>query len=509
MKRKKDRGNILRRLRTAGCDSEAPLLPSMSLGVFAFAVLLLAASSTQAAQRPNILFILADDLGWSDLECYGNPWFKTPHLNKLASEGTRYTNAYTPAPICSAARASFLTGKTTARLGFEFVVKNEERQTKPAPLQTPDFTPGLALKETTIPETLKEAGYDTAFFGKWHLNKHHQRYLGWSPTHGPKNHGFDVAEEDFGNHPYSYWGKKAERKFADVPKGKFLRDSMTDRAISYLNEQHQNPFFLMVSHFYVHTPIHTRSKWLYDSVLKRIPSDHPRREKLAHYGAMVETLDHHVGQLLGALDDAGHRKNTLVVFTSDNGGDPNYYGNAPLRGNKWNLYEGGVRVPFMARWPGKIPTGLSSSIPVIGYQLHATFAEVAETNPPTGIDGISILPALLNPKGNFQSQDFIWHFPYYHPERNFEKSQDTIGIDDGVTTKTRPMSAMRIGDHKVIYFHENKRTEIYDLSKDLSEQNNLYNDPSLRTSPLRFNVPVSLQHHNARLPEPNPSWPKK
>ena len=285
------------------------------------------------AEPPNIVLILADDLGWKDLKGYGSEYFETPELDKLSGEGVRFTAAYSSAPICSASRAALLTGRTTARLGFEFVTKNTPgRQPVEAPLRAPPYNLNLDLKLLTVPEVMRHAGYETAFFGKWHLNQHHKRYLGWSPTHGPASHGFEVAEEDFGAHPYSYWNQKEERTFLDLSDGEFPKDTMNERAVRFIRSVHSHPFFLMVSHFHVHTPIHTRSKWLYEENLVRIPEDHPRREDLAHYGSMVSTLDQLVGDIVRSVDDAGLGEETLILFTSDNGGHPEYAGNAPLRG---------------------------------------------------------------------------------------------------------------------------------------------------------------------------------
>lgn len=480
--------------------------------ITAFCVSLLLAiigidSRASGAGRPNILFILADDLSWSDPGCYGNKFFETPHLDRLATEGMRFTQAYAPAPICSASRAAILTGKTPARLGFEFVTKPEAGfQPVKTPLRAPLFTLDLPLEEVTIAETLSRAGYQTAFFGKWHLNRHYQRYLGWSPTHGPRAQGFEIAEEDFGSHPYSYWSDKTKREFLPLADGEFPEDSMTARAIAFLEQPQEKPFFLMVSHFFVHTPVHTRLQWLHDRTLARIPSDHPRRKKLAHYGAMVATLDHHVGKLMTALDDSGLTKNTLVVFTSDNGGHPEFCGNSPLRGSKWNLYEGGIRVPFLARWPEKIEPGSACETPISGIDLFPTFAELGEARKLPGFDGISLRSLLENPDKASQSRQFIWHFPYYHPETGFDKAPPVIGIDDGVTSQTRPHSVIRSGDWKLIHFFEDGRNELFHLPSDIAEaQDRSQGNPEMARK-LRRQLDAQLENAKARLPVPNPDW---
>lgn len=319
----------------------------VATGLLVASLLSVGTVEVRADDRPNVLLILADDLAWADLGCYGHPWHETPHLDRLASQGMRFTDGYAPAPICSASRASILTGKSTARLGFEFVTKNAPGRQKRLPgqsLVTPPFTLNLPLEETTVAEHLRDAGYHTAFFGKWHLNAHHGGYLGWSPTHGPKQQGFQTAIEGFGSHPYSFRGKRNKPPRITEP-GRFPDDSMVGGAIGFLTEDRREPFFLMVSHFYVHTPVETRCEWLLDKYAGKAPADSPNRERRIAYGAFVETLDHYVGRLMTALDESGRAGDTLVTFTSDNGGHPEYAANGPLRGSKWNLYEGGCGLP--------------------------------------------------------------------------------------------------------------------------------------------------------------------
>lgn len=484
------------------CERKPCLLAHLCSYALALAAFLSLPSFS--ADNPNIVFILADDLGWSDLGCYRSDWLETPRLDQLAAEGLRFTHAYSPAPICSASRAATLTGRTTARNKFEFVTKNKPgRQDFGAPMKTPPLTLDLDLKLLTIPEVLRHAGYETAFFGKWHLNQHHERYLGWSPTHGPKNHGFETAVEDFGNHPYSYWSNKEKRSFLDHPDGDFGEDSMTQRAVDFVKQDHENPFFLMVSHFYVHDPNHTRLGWLHQRYLEKIPEDHPRRDILAHYGAMVTALDHHVGEVLDAIADAGIADSTLVVFTSDNGGHPNYAGNNPLRGSKWNLYEGGIRVPMIARWPGEIPAGSTTDTPVVGYDLLPTFAKLVSLPVPANVDGRAIDKIFRDPAETTYTRPIFWHFPYYHPEgEKFTNAPEAIGIDDGYTSKTQPQSAIRHGDWKLIHFYESNRDELYHLAKDPAEQNDLSQTNPGKAESLRRDLDRYLETVNARLPTP-------
>ncbi len=466
-------------------------------------VLLSGSATTSAIEQPNILFILVDDLAWSDLGCYGHPWHHTPHIDSLAQHGLRFTDAYAPAPICSASRASILTGKTTARLNFEFVTKNEpgyQQIDAKTPLRAPPFTLVLPLPEVTIAEHLQRLGYTTAFFGKWHLNAHYQQYLGWSPTHGPRNQGFEIAIEDFGSHPYS-WGKQAPAEIDSV--GEYSTDAMIDRACDFIRMEHSQPFFLMVSQFYVHTPVKTPYRWLLNKYDNLVPAGSLSRDQRIRYAAFVETLDHYVGEVLDAVEKSGQRENTLVVFTSDNGGHPEYTANGPLRGSKWNLYEGGIRVPLIARWPGHVMPSSICVAPVIGYDLLPTFSEVAgasSSDLPLETDGVSLATAFDDPSWQ-PERSLIWHFPYYHPETGYAKSPDTIGVNDFAVSRTRPHSAIRRGNHKLLTYYERGNSELYNLSSDLSEQHDLSGQMPVLTEELQVSLMKQLANMHARFPQ--------
>lgn len=464
--------------------------------VFVLQFLLFA--QAEGTEQPNILFILADDLGWSDLGCYGHPWHDTPNLDRLAADGMRFTDAYAAAPICSASRASILTGKAVARLGFEFVTKDgpgRQQVDMPTALLAPPLTLDLPLSEKTIAESLKTAGYATAFFGKWHVARHHDRYLGWSPTHGPANQGFEFAQEDFGAHPY-LWKQSKPKTITDP--GTFPNDTMVRRVCDYLQTDHDRPFFVMASSFYVHTPVQTPCEWLIEKYDARIPESSPSREKRLRYAAFVETFDHYVGEILTALKESGQLGDTLVVFTSDNGGHPEYTANAPLRGSKWNLYEGGIRVPMIASWPGRIAPGTTTATPVIGYDLLPTFADVAGADAPA-VDGVSF-KHLFNDPAWTTDRKLIWHFPYYHPEKGYSVAVEKIGVDDFAVSKTRPQSAIRRGPHKLLMFYETDECELYDLRRDLSEQRDLVSKQPKTAEELSTALRSQLQSMNARFP---------
>ncbi len=473
------------------------------------ALLLLAMASPFAiAAPPNILFILADDLGYGDLGSYGNTFCDTPNLDRLAINGMRFTNAYAAAPICSASRAATLTGKTPARLGFEFVTKNEddyapawaERFTDKK-LIPPVYTLNLPLEEETIAEALNPLGYATGITGKWHVSTHYQQYLGWSPTHGPTAQGFSWAQEGFGAHPYSV--PKAERgRFGDFALGQFPSDGLTDSAIDFMRKNQKGPFFLMVSHYYVHLPMGTKCKWLLDKYEERAKGQFSKRR--AEYGAFVETLDHYVGQLLDALDELGLAENTLVIFTSDNGGHPEFAFNRPLRGSKWNLYEGGIRVPFIARWPGVVAPGTTSDVPLSSTDLLPTFRDLADKalDNPEAIDGVTIAPIFRGTDtAPLHERPFYWHFPYYHPEKNYNKSPAKIGVEDGYVSRTEPQSAIRLGQYKLLYFWEDGHSELYDLAADMAEAHNLAETMPGKAKAMKSDLLNYLHKVSARLPQ--------
>lgn len=452
---------------------------------------------TTSAASPNILFILVDDLAWSDLGCYGHPWHQTPNIDRLASRGMRLTNAYAPAPICSASRASILTGKTVARLGFEFVTKDQGGHQKiegETLLQSPPLTLNLPLEENTIAESLNLLGYETAFFGKWHVSQHHNGYLGWSPTHGPRKQGFQVAVEDFGAHPYAWKRSPPE---TNTRVGEYPPDSMVDQVCGYLKTKRNAPFFAMASSFYVHTPVKTPCDWLVDAYDRSIPTGIKNRSKRVTYAAFLQTLDHHIGQIIEALDDSGQNENTMIVFLSDNGGHPEFVANRPLRGSKWNLYEGGIRVPMLVAWPGNVAPGSTCDVPVIGYDLLPTMVDIAGGSA-KDIDGVSIRPLLV---GETQSSDrsLLWHFPYYHPERGYKNAKQTIGMDDFRVSQTRPQSALRKGPYKLLWFAEDSHVELYDLQSDPGEQTDLAPANQQLANDLKRELHLQLIQNKARM----------
>ncbi|RAV30651.1 arylsulfatase [Sinomicrobium soli] len=479
----------------------------------------------QHGEKPNIILIYADDLGYSDVAAfgkeYGYDFIETPNIDRLATQGMRFRSAYAPAPICTASRAAILTGKSPARLGFEFVTMSEGEKYSwddPGWLQRfadkalipPPYTLTLPLDEVTIAEALKKYGYTTGIAGKWHVAPHYKRYLGWSPTHGPLQQGFDWGRETYGSHPYQKSILKRELK-KYTREGDFPTDALTEGAIQFLKDHKDDttPFFLYVSHYYVHTPIGDNVEWLIDKYIekgkkqgRKIPG------KQARYAAFVELFDHYVGQLLEAVDVLGLDENTLIVFTSDNGGNPAFACNGPFRGSKWNLYEGGVRVPMIARWPGKIEKGSVCDTPLIQTDFFPTFIELAggsvnDLNTGPELDGVSVTSLFLDKDAPeaLKNRTFIWHFPYYHPEgKKFDEARSQIGVNDGYISQTRPQSSIRKGHHKLIYFYEGESSELYDLNRDHSESVRIKSDEG---EALKNELLKTLNDREARFPRKN------
>lgn len=450
--------------------------------------------------RPNIVFILADDLSDRDLGVYGNSYQQTPHLDRLAEQGLRFTQAYAPAPICSASRSAILTGRSPARLHFEFVTKLPDTVVgSDHALQIPSYPLNLPLEERTLGEVMGDAGYHTGFLGKWHVSAHNGGYLNWSTTHGPLQQGFDEGVQEFGSHPYGD-GDRDSAGLVPLTYGDYGPDALTERAVEFLNRHQSEPFFLYLSHYYVHTPVKTRAGWSEQSNLAELPP--PGDGARATYAAMVENLDDLVGRVLRELDRLGLAENTLVIFTSDNGGHPRYAANSPHRGSKWNLYEGGIRVPFIVRWPGQVPANASSDTPILGTDLFPTLAALVGAAPPSSsrLDGANLLP--LWQTGNLprRQEPLVWHFPFYHPETGFDQVLPEIGINDFAVSRTYPHSAIRQGDFKLLHFYEDGRNELYDLKNDPGEQTDLSVLNPEKSRELGTALSDYLQRVNARIP---------
>jgi uncharacterized sulfatase len=454
-------------------------LINISLGLLP--LMISAQSSAGIKSKPNIIILYADDLGWGDLGCYGNNNHQTPNLDKLANKGVKFTNAYAAAPISSASRASILTGKSPARLGFEFVSTHGNVLNKK--LISPKRTINLALEEICFSEIVEKAGYKTAMFGKWHVAEHNKQYLKWSDKYGPLQQGFQTGDDDYGSHPYA----KKNRKPVDLVKGEYPNDVLVEKAMTYIENNKDSPYLLYFSSYYVHTPVLPNNSWLIEKYKTLMPNQ--SMDKI-RYACFVETMDYHFGKILDKIVETGQEKNTIVIFTSDNGAQPGYGSNFPLRGNKWNLYEGGVKVPFIVYNPLIKNNEKEIESRVIAWDILPTIAEFVGEIAPKEIDGVSLLD-LLKSKDivKYNNRALYWHFPYYHPPIKYEG--------------TTPCSSIILGNYKLIYFYEDNNVELYNLEKDLYETTDLSIQEIEKTNELRKMLFSYLYKVGARFPYRN------
>ena len=421
-----------------------------------------------AAAPPNVLIFFADDLGQRDLVCYHpESFYETPNLDKLAAGGVRFTDGYSANPVCSPTRYALATGKWPTRSGLtNYLAGTRVERFRPAPL-----TLRLPAEETTLAESLRPAGYGTTYVGKWHL--------GESETDWPEHHGFDKNIGGWSaGHPKSWFSPYKNPRLKDGPAGEYLTDRLADESIATLKAAKASgkPFFLCHSFYQVHTPLKAPEELVakYKAKAEKlgikdrfgveqqhfISEKGPRRVRevqgLPVYAAMMEAMDRAAGKILAALDELGLAENTLVVFTADNGGLSTSEGhptsNLPFRAGKGWVYEGGIRVPFIVRWPGVAPAGKVEATPVSTIDIVPTALAAAGLKV-AGVDGKDLAPLLRG--GEFAPRDLYWHYPHYGNQGGF------------------PGGAIRSGNWKLVENYENGLTSLYDLSKDVGERNDL------------------------------------
>ncbi|MBM4030991.1 MAG: sulfatase [Planctomycetes bacterium] len=449
-------------------------------GLFGQAAALRAALSSgvpDGARPPSFVFFLIDDLGQRDLGCYGSTVYETPSIDKLASQGMRFTDGYAACPVCSPTRASILTGKYPARLHLTDWIPGHGRPR--AKLAVPNWTQHLALEEVTIPEALKAAGYVSASIGKWHLG---------GPEYRPEAQGFGLNfGGDHRGQPPSYF---APYKIPGVPDGKpgeYLSDRLTDEALKFIEANKDKPFFLYLPHYAVHTPLQAKKDLTEKARLKGRPE---KGQNGATYAAMIASVDESVGRVMAKLDELGLADRTVVFFMSDNGGLESVTSNAPLRAGKGTLYEGGIREPWLVRWPGVVKPGSTCSVPVISTDFFPTILEMAGVaQPPSAVrDGLSTVP-LLKQAGGIERDALYWHYPHYHI--------------------TKPGGAMRCGDWKLIEYYEEGKLELYNLKDDLSETTDLAAKLPDKAAELRKKLDDWRKAVGAQMPTPNPNHDPK
>lgn len=463
-------------------------------GLLALTFCSLATITSGQETRPNVVFVLVDDMGWMDLSCQGSDYFRTPHIDALAKRGARFTDAYAACAVCSPTRAAVMTGRWPGRVGVtDWIRARFQRGKIGTPKENPtEFVGGRKQKllcppnpfwmehsEVTIAELLREQGYATCFVGKWHLG---------DPDWYPTRQGFDVniAGCDIGQPPsyfdpytnpkYSLDGQLAPRK-----KGEFLTHREGDEASRFIRDHKDKPFFLHYCPYAVHTPI---------QAIEEVAAKYEREGKSknnAKYAAMVESVDDAVGMIVNTLEETGVADRTLIVFTSDNGGLKGPTDNTPLRSGKGYAYEGGIRVPAIVAWPGVVPEGVESAEPISSVDYLPTLCEATGTPLPADveIDGLSLLPHLKSGgTAKLNREAIYWHFPHYRHSPG-------------------PYSIIRAGNWKLIRWYEGQ-VELYNLKSDLSEKENRVKTDPDKVVELDKMLSQELKRIGAKLPRPNP-----
>ena len=448
--------------------------------VFTFSLLL----SFKVSSKPNVLFILIDDMGWMDLGCQGNKNLHTPNIDNLAKEGMRFTDAYAPAPVCSPTRAAIITGHSPARLQITNHLPHQDRFTpKDSKLLPAKMLNHLSLESETLAERLKiDAHYATAFIGKWHL------YTGRDKKYNPLNQGFDIniGGCSYGGPP-TFFDPYRIDFLPDRKKGEYLPNRLADEAIAFISEQKSKdkPFFVALWNYTVHWPMEAPDKLV--EKYKNLPVKGYRDHR---YAAMIEAMDIAIGKVLKSLDDLNIAEETLVIFTSDNGPFGGVGDASPLRADKGHLYEGGIRVPLIVRWPGKVEAGVVEKTPVILTDFHPTIlaATGLDLNSTIPNDGDNLIP-LLEGKKEFKKRALYWHYP------NFAFHRDN-----------RLGSAIREGDHKLLHFYDTDSIELYNLKKDISEKNDLSEKMPQLAQKLKGKLSSWLKESGALMPTKNNNY---
>ena len=424
-----------------------------------------------AGAKPNIILILADDLGWADLACYGNTFNETPNIDKLARQGVRFTQFYA-GPVCSPTRASIQSGQNQARLGITVHIPGHWRPF--AKMVEPPVALNLPLEIETFAERLGGAGYQTGYFGKWHLG---------DAGFGPAEQGWRTAIETQGN--------VVPPRIAPANPPRRTAEFLTEKAVAFIEANKDKPFLLQVSHFAVHIPLSTTPELLKKYQAKPPMPNYPSRPE---YAGLLEELDQSVGKITETVDRLGLGENTLIVFVSDNGGLHREQGgtittsNAPLRSEKGTVYEGGIRVPCIVRWTGSIPAAKESATIGATIDLYPTFLETAKVaaGKQQLLDGVSLLPVFKDPAAGISRDALYWHLPHYH--------------------HSTPASAMRQGDWKLIEFFEDGALELYNLRDDLGEANNLAARFPDRTNAMHAALRAWRKEVQAQMPQRNPAY---
>jgi arylsulfatase A-like enzyme len=457
--------------------------PRIVLVAVTLGLLLAAPAWAKAPEaKPNFVFILIDDMGWRDLGCYGTTVYETPHCDQLASQGMRFTNAYAACPVCSPTRASILTGKYPARLHLtDWLPGNGDRPSHK--LLRPRFQQFLPLEEVTIAKALKPQGYTSGCIGKWHLG---------GEAYSPEKHGFDVniGGTHAGTAPGGYF--QFDTPTLKLRDGEYLTDRLTEEAEQFIEKNKDKPFFLYLAHYGVHTPYQAKAEVIAKYKAKIKPG---QEQNNPIYAAMVESVDDSVGRIARKLEQLKLTDRTIVVFFSDNGGlsytgskTPPATSNDPLREGKSYLYEGGIRVPLIVCWPGRVKPGSVCHVPVASVDFFPTMLEITGSlNAPKQVgDGISLVPLLKGEGG--KPRAIYWHYPHYNSNGN------------------KPGGAIREGDFKLIEFYEDGKLELYNLKEDIGEKNDLAVKMPDKAKELHQLLKDWRKAVDAQMMTPNPDY---
>jgi arylsulfatase A-like enzyme len=451
-----------------------------------FAAALLTSSGFAATPaKPNIVFIMADDLGYTDVACFGSKYYETPNIDRLAAQGMKLTN-YHHHQNCTPTRAALMSGQYSARTGVYTVGGIDRFDWSKRPLRPVDNVTHLPLDRVIVAGALKSAGYATGMFGKWHI--------GQEGAYHPGQRGFDEAIVSMGAHFDFNTDPKTE-----YPKGQYLADFLTDKAVDFIKRHKAEPFFLYLPHFGVHSPHHAKPELI--AKFKKKPGVGGHNNPT--YAAMIASVDESVGRVMATLDELKLAENTVLIFVSDNGGVGGYVregvkqagdvtDNAPLRSGKGSLYEGGTRVPFIVRWPGQVKAGSVCDVPGIHVDMYPTLVAIAGGKLPEKqvFDGESLLPLFRDPKAKLKRDAIYQHFPGY------------LGAG-GDNWRTTPVSLIQAGDWKLLEYLEDGRLELYNLREDIGEKNNLAAAQPERAKELHARLIAWRKAINAPMPQPN------
>ncbi len=486
--------------------------------VFCFLIISFSVFAQNHERKPNILIIFADDLGWADLSCYGSTFYETPNLDQLALGGAKFMHGYANSPVCSPTRASLMTGKYPTKTSITDWIPGRHAKGKAKPYEKmlgASTANELPLQENSIAQQVQKNGYKTFFAGKWHL--------GETEAFWPEHQGFDInmggwskgsPTGKINDTTGGFFTPYQNPKLADGPAGEYITDRLADECIRYIEKSGEEPFMMIYSLYAVHNPMQAPTTLVkkYENKRKGLlqPGQTPfiqnepwmkfekgwrnrTIQEMPVYAAMVENMDTNIGRIIATLKEKGLYENTLIIFTSDNGGLSTAEGsptvNGPLRAGKGWLYEGGIRVPFIMHWHGKIEGKTISDVPVTVADIFPTVAKAIDGNyqPDPAIDGKNIFELMKKPAAN-NRRNLFWHYPHYSNQGG------------------RPGAAIRAGQWKLIYNYEDESVELYDVLKDVGERTDLSFINKKKTKQLQRKLMQWLKETGAKEPSANAAY---